>query len=185
VTPNRTRGHLQRSADFLDIHVFAIPKNQDRPWSFRQRGDQPSQAFLQQRIRFGNIRRDIRQRIDLHFPLKTGPPHRIDTTVHSASTQPGNAMGARLNRTVVLEELQKDVLRQLFRDRVIVEKVTGNAVDHSLVLANNGFELILRHLPSDLITDGGQILTQKLAAGKFPNSDCVGIFGSLIFAGPQ
>jgi hypothetical protein len=48
----------------------------------------------------------------------------------------------------VFEKLQKDVLRQFFRYRVIVEKVTGNPVDHFLVLANNGFEVTLRHLPS-------------------------------------
>jgi hypothetical protein len=94
-------------------------------------------------------------------------------------------VGAELDRTVVFEKLQKDVLRKFFRDRVIVKKVTGNPVDHSLVLANNGFEVILRHLPSDLITDGWQILTQILAAGKSRNSDCIGFLGSLIFGGPQ
>jgi hypothetical protein len=57
-------------------------------------------------------------------------------------------MRAELDRTMLLEKLQKDVLSHLFRDRVIVKKVTGDAVDHSLVLANNGFEFILRHLPS-------------------------------------
>jgi hypothetical protein len=75
-------------------------------------------------------------------------------------------MGAELDRSVVLEKLQKDVLRQLFRDCVVVKKVTGNPVDHSLVIANNGFEVILRHLPSNLITDGWQILTQKLTGWK-------------------
>jgi hypothetical protein len=161
VTPHGPHGHLQRPADFLRVQVFTVAKDENRAGLIRQRCNQPSEAFLKQRIRFRRSDSDFGQILHLNFLPKARTPQRIDAAMGRRSAQPCNAVGACFHGSPILEQFQKDLLGHFFRDCRVVEKVKGDAVHHTLMLMNSGFKVGVRHLPSKLITIEPIITTQN------------------------
>jgi uncharacterized Tic20 family protein len=162
MTPNRPDRHLQDLTDLVRIHVFTEAKHENRTRRLRKRSNQALQPLLKQRIGLGHVDRNFRQLVHLDLVPETRPPQRIDAAMDGAPAQPGDAMGTEFDRQAAFKELQKDVLCDFFRDRIIPEVVTGNAVNHSLMLVYRGFEFGLCHLPSKLITARRGFITQKV-----------------------
>jgi len=162
MTPYCPHGHLQRPADLLGVHVLTVTEDHDRAGLLRQRCNQPPEAFLKQRIRFRRDDGNFGQILHLNFLPKTRPPQRIDAAMSRRPAQPCNAVGACFHGSSILEQFQKDLLSHFFRDCRVVEKVKGDAVDHTLMLMNSGFKVGVRHLPSKLITTQPSITTQNL-----------------------
>lgn len=75
--------------------------------------------------------------------------------------QPCNAVGACFHSSPILEQFQEDLLGHFFRDGSVVEKVKGDAVDHTLMFVNSGLKVISSHRPSKLITIQPPITTQN------------------------
>jgi len=71
-------------------------------------------------------------------------------------------MGACSDGPPILEQLKKNLLSDFFRDGCVMEEVKGDAVDHTLMFANDGLKVGLCHLPSPLITIEEAISTQNL-----------------------
>src|SRR6478735_5739700 len=60
----------------------------------------------------------------------------VDAAVGRDPSQPVRKVRRRLYAIERLKQLQKDFLRQVFRQRPVLEEVIGNAEDHALVLAH-------------------------------------------------
>ena len=140
--------------------VASRAKNKNRAWGLRKRSDQAPQTLLKEWIGLGRIDGNLRQHFHLYFVPEAGSSQRIDAAMNRASTQPGDAVSAGFHGLPAFVQLQEDILRDFLRDSGIVEKITGDAVNQSLMLANHGFEIGLRHLPSQHITNGHSVITQ-------------------------
>jgi uncharacterized Tic20 family protein len=162
MAPDCADGHLQDLTDFVSIQVFTKTKNKNGSRCFGKRRNETLQRFAKQGIGLGQVDRYLRELLHLDLVSEARSPQRIDAAVNGAPSQPGHTMRTGLNRQAAFIKLKKDVLGNLFRERVIPEVVTGNAVNHSLVLANGGFEFGLRHLPSKVITAQQGWITQKI-----------------------
>ena len=161
VTPDGSHGHLERLTDVFRVHVLTVPQHHNRARLIRQRCNQPPETFLKQRIRFRCGHGNLGQILHLNFVPKARPPQRIDAAMSRRPAQPCDAVGACFDSSPLLEQFQEDLLSHFFRDRRIVEKVKGDAVDHTLMFVNNGLKVVSSHLPSKLITIQRAITTQN------------------------
>jgi len=166
MTPNGPHRHSQCPADFVWIHVFTIAKNQNRARFVRQRSNQLSETFLQQRIRFRCGDGNFRQFLHLDFLPKARAPQCIDAAMDCRSAEPCDTVGTCFDGSPILKQFEEDLLGHFFRDRRVVEEVKGDAVDHTLMFVNDGLKVGVRHLPSQLITIEGAITTQNLFCCK-------------------
>ena len=60
----------------------------------------------------------------------------VNAAVGRDFSQPVRQVRRRLYAIDALKQLQKNFLRQVFRQRAVLKKVVGNAEDHALVLAH-------------------------------------------------
>ena len=67
----------------------------------------------------------------------------VNAAVGRDFSQPVRQVRRRLYAINALEQLQKNFLRQVFRQRAVLKKVVGNAEDHALMLTHQ----VLKRLP--------------------------------------
>ena len=60
----------------------------------------------------------------------------VNAAVGRDFSQPVRQVRRRLYAINALKQLQKNFLRQVFRQRAVLKKVVGNAEDHALMLAH-------------------------------------------------
>src|SRR6476469_768441 len=129
-------GHFQNFRDFGRAQTLLKSHDHHQPLLFRQRG----QALLQpvQQHGIGRWRRSswLRRFLQCHFTAAMLLPSLVNAAVGRNAPQPVRQVRRRLYSINALKQLQKNFLRQVFRQRAILQKVVGNAEDHSLMLAD-------------------------------------------------